>query len=84
MTKKQAKARIREILESIGNVKDLIEDLKNDAEETSEAIEPYDGKNDLNEAQQERQEWFEELATTLGDLFDNIEEGQGELEEKAE
>ena len=84
MTKTQAKAGIRRILETIANLKDEVEDLKGEAEETSESIEPYDGKDDLTEAQYERQEWFEELTSTLEDLFDNLEASQEELEGKAE
>ena len=84
MTKSEAKARIKQLLEVLGNFKDEVECLKNDAEYTQDEIEPYEGRSELTEAQQERLDWFEELTNTLQDLFDSVEEYQGTLEEMAE
>jgi heme oxygenase len=61
MTKAQAKRKLERI-------KELIEDLRIEVEETVESIEPYEGKDDLTEAQQERLEWFEELQQALEDF----------------
>lgn len=61
MTKAQAKRKLERI-------KELVEDLRIEVEETVESIEPYEGKDDLTEAQQERLEWFEELQQALEDF----------------
>lgn len=84
MTKSQAKASLRKILEKTAELKDQVEDLKNEAEETAENIEPYEGKNDLMDAQLERQEWFEELASSLEELYDSLDNADYELSDKAE
>ena len=81
MTKSEMKARIRKALEALGNIKDELDDMKSEAECTYDEIEPYEGRNDLTEAQEERQEWFESVADALGNLYDDIEERQCELEE---
>ena len=61
MTKTQAK-------KQLAKIKELVENLRMDVEETIDSIEPYEGNDDLTEAQEERLEWFEELQQTLEDM----------------
>lgn len=82
MTKSQAKSKIVQILEALESVKDIVDDLASEAEETADDIEPYEGKDDLTEAQEERQEWFGDLASILYDAYESLADAQNNLEEK--
>lgn len=73
MTKTQARKQLKSIIEVLDELRPDLEDLKSEAEETSENIEPYGDADELTEAQQERQEWFEDLASNLQDIIDAIE-----------
>lgn len=73
MTKTQARKQLKSIIEVLDELRPDLEDLKSEAEETSESIEPYGDADELTEAQQERQEWFEDLASNLQDIIDAIE-----------
>lgn len=70
MTKTQVKRQMEKI-------KEMVENLRMEVEETIDSIEPYEGKDDLTEAQEERLEWFEEVQELLEnmeyDLDDKIE-----------
>lgn len=83
MTKTEAKKQLRTILEKLGEVKDLIDDLKSETEDTANSIEPYENRNDLTELQQERQEWFEDVTSDLENAYDSIEEIESNLDDKA-
>lgn len=61
MTKTQAKKKLTEIKESVEN-------LKLEVEETVDSIMPYEGKEELTEAQEQRLEWFEDLLQSLEDM----------------
>ena len=68
MTRKQVKKQIEKIRE-------LMLELKDDIETTIDEIEPYEGKEELTEQQEERKEWLEgcqyELETALSFLLQN-------------
>lgn len=53
---------------------DQVEDVRMLLEEESESIEPYEGKDELTQAQEERQEWLDNAQITCQDFLDNIEE----------
>lgn len=84
MNKREAKARIKKLLETLGNFKDEVDELRSDAEYERDETEPYEGRSELTPKQEEKQEWFDSLANTLQDLFDSVEEYQGTLEEMAD
>jgi len=73
MTKTQVKAKLRKLLEQLGDVRAELDDLKCEVEETSESIEPYDTYNDLTPEQEERQEWMDNVASELDTLIDSID-----------
>ena len=80
MTKTQAKAALRKLMERIDDINAELYDLKAELEETAENIEPYEGYNDLTPEHEERQEWFEGAASALEDLIDAIDNASCELE----
>lgn len=48
-----------------------VDDLISEADETIDSIEPYGEASDLTEAQEARQEWFENLRDQLSELSDD-------------
>ena len=61
MTKTQAR-------KQLAAIKEMVENLRMEVEETIESIEPYENKDELTEAQEERLAWFEELQQALEDF----------------
>lgn len=81
MTKNEAKKWIREILEKVAELRETADDLNNEAEYTYDEIEPYEGRDELTPAQEERQEWFRELTDKLSDAVSSLETIESDLEE---
>ena len=67
MTRTQIKSIITKIV-------DELDTLKMEVEETSEEIEPYEGKDELTFQQEERQEWLDDLVYDLETIIDTLEE----------
>ena len=67
MTRNQVKKQIEKIRE-------LMLELKDEIETTVDEIEPYEGKDDLTEQQEERKEWLEGCQYELETALDNLEE----------
>lgn len=65
MTRTTIKKRLETIL-------DQLLELQQDVEETKDEIEPYEGKDDLTDQQQERYDWLDELASTIDDAYSNL------------
>lgn len=84
MTKTQIRSQLRKLLERLSLIKDDLQDLENEVEETRDNIEPYGDAYELTEAQEEKQEWCDDLAYEMQNLVDNIEEGINEIEDKLE
>ena len=79
ITKHQVKSRARKIIELLEDANLLLNELKGDVEEEKDNIEPYEGKCDLTEAQEERQCWLEDAYSYLDeydleDVINNLEE----------
>lgn len=81
MTKNEAKKWIREILEKVAELRETADDLNNEAEYTYDEIEPYEGRDELTPAQEERQEWFRELTDKLSDAVSSLDTIESDLEE---
>lgn len=73
ITKNQIKSRVKKILEVLEEQRDLLEELKDEVENESYDIEPYDGKDDLTDSQYERQEWLDDSASILDDQIYELE-----------
>ena len=67
MTKTQIKKKLETIL-------NYIQDLYDEVEEARDSIEPYEGKEDLTDQQEERYEWLSELDSQLEDACNNLGE----------
>ena len=74
ITKNQIKSRLKKILECLEQQRDLLEELKDEIESESYDIEPYEGKDDLTDAQYERQEWLEDSASQIDDQLSTLED----------
>lgn len=48
-----------------------VDDLISEVDETIDSIEPYGDASDLTEAQENRQEWFENIRDQLSELSDD-------------
>lgn len=81
MTKTQLKKRLQDAIDALQLVQETLEEIENEATETAEEIEPYEGKDDLTTQQEERREWFENVASILCDAKDEAESRRCELEE---
>ena len=81
MTKTQIRAQLRKLLEKLGDIRTEFDDLKCEVEDTRDNIEPYENCYDLTPEQEERQEWLDNLASSIDDLVSNIENSESELEE---
>lgn len=71
-TKTQYKKHIAALYEQLENIKIDFEDLRDDLENESADIEPYENKNDLTGAQVERQEWLDSARDQIDCAIDNI------------
>ncbi len=76
MTKTQVKSRIRKLLDQIGDIRAELEDLQYEVEDTKDSIEPYEGCNELSAEQEERQEWFEEMAYAIENAVEVLQSSE--------
>lgn len=81
ITKNQIRRRIQKMIEVLEEQRNLLEELKDEVENESYDIEPYEGKDDLTPQQEERQEWLDDCASQLDDQISNLEDLISNLEE---
>ena len=70
-TKKEAKKLLQKLLainEELRDVQEEVRDFISEVEEVRDSIEPYEGKCELTPAQEERQEWCDELISKLEEV----------------
>ncbi len=85
MTKTQLRSKLRKLLDTLGDIKAELYDLRDEVEETRDSIEPYEGYNDLTPEQEERQEWLEECQYAIENLVECLQSSEiDELESIAE
>lgn len=84
MTKTQVRKRISETLERLWGLRSELEETRDDLLDTMESIEPYEGRSELTERQQERYEWFDELESKLSDLISALEDNMADVLEQLE
>lgn len=70
MRKDEAKKRASKLLAKLQDLQAEFEELKYDLEGAAEEVEPYEGRDELTQAQEERVEWFEDVASALDDIVD--------------
>ena len=82
MTKTQIRAKLKKLLDQLGDIKAELYDLQSEVQDTRDNIEPYEGCYDLTPEQEERQEWLDDLDSSLDTVISNLEDCEYELEEK--
>ena len=53
---------------------------QSDLEMEANDIEAYEGRNELTELQQERQEWLENTASTISDTVTSLQDAEDNLD----
>ena len=76
ITKTQIKSKLNDLFERISTIRMELEELQSDVEMERDDIEPYEGKDDLTEQQEERQEWLDNTAYTIGEMVDSLNEAE--------
>lgn len=79
-TKTQYQKRMRDLATRLAETLEALEDLATDLGEEAEGIEPYEGRDELTQAQEERQQWLEDAQSATSDLRDAIDDNLGDLE----
>lgn len=80
LTKTQARKRIAELKEKLSDLRLEFEDLKSDLEMESSDICEYEGRSELTELQQERQEWLDNTASTIEYTVNSLQEAEDNLD----
>ena len=73
MTKTQIRKQVRELKERYESLIADLEELRDEVEDTVDNIEPYGDRYDLTQAQEERQEWLEDVVSAMNDIIDSCE-----------
>ena len=80
LTKTQARKRIAQLREKLSDLRLEFEELQSDLEMESSDICEYEGRNDLTDLQQERQEWLDNTASTIEDTVNSLQEAEDNLD----
>lgn len=81
LTKKQVKSRGQKLQDKIYDLQYELELLRDEIEEEIDSIVPYENRDDLTEAQEERKEYLEMAFDSLNYAIDNLENAQSDLNE---
>lgn len=80
-TKTQFKKRIETLKDQLSDLRLEFDTLKEDLECEANDIEPYEGRYELTELQEERKGWLESTAEVIERFIDSLEETECELDE---
>lgn len=80
-SKNQLFKRAEALRDQLNSLKDLFEELADDIESESSDIEPYEGCNDLSQAQEDYQNWLDETAESIRNAIGEMEEADDTLSE---
>ena len=80
LTKTQARKRIAQLREKLSDLRLEFEELQSDLEMESGDICEYEGRNELTELQQERQEWLDNTASTIEETVMSLQEAEDNLD----
>ena len=80
LTKTQARKRIAQLREKLSDLRLEFEELQSDLEMESSDICEYEGRSELTELQQERQEWLDNTASTIEDTVNSLQEAEDNLD----
>jgi Mg2+ and Co2+ transporter CorA len=82
MTKTQARAKLKPLLERLGDLRADLFDLRDALNETAEGIKPYKDRKSPRYEQELRKDWFENVADAINDLVYEMNHAESELEER--
>ena len=81
LTKNQIRARLKKIAELLEQGRDLLEELQSDTQQEADNVEPYEGKDDITPAQEERAEYLQDTADQLETITDDLADILAELDD---
>ena len=81
LTTKQVKSRGQKLQDKMYDLQYELELLRDEIEEEIDSIEPYENRDDLTEAQEERKEYLEMAFDCLNYAIDNLESAGSDLNE---
>lgn len=73
ITKTQIRRRIEKLVEQLNDIQLEIQELRDEVEDEANSIEPYGDAWELTTAQEERQEWLEEVVSQLEEADSNVD-----------
>lgn len=79
-TKTQLKKKVKDLMVEFDIMISKVEELKDLFEEESSNIEPYGDSCDLTEAQEEKQEWLDDSASTLEEIINSLDSNKDDLD----
>ena len=82
MTKSQVRKQLKEALESLGDLRATLFDLRDSIKQTVEDIKPRKGRKSLDYEQELRKMWLEDVADEINDLCYEMIHAECELEDK--
>ena len=80
-TKTQFKKRIEDLKEKLISLRLEFEELQSDLQSESDDIVPYENRNDLVPAQEQRQEWLDNTAQSIEYVVDSMNEAESNIDE---
>ena len=82
MTKTQVRARLKPLLERLGDLRADLYDFRDAVKDTSENIKPYKGRESLKYEQELRKDWMDEVYDAIDDLIYEMNHAEWDLEDK--
>lgn len=74
MTKNEIKRMLRDVQEKASRLQGELEELQETLRDEADSMEPYEGKDDLTEAQEQKQDWLNSWADSLEGLTGSLED----------
>lgn len=70
MDKRIAKKKVMELIEKFQSLQSEFQELQEELNSAADEIEPYEGREELTQAQEDRIEWLNGLADSLSEIAD--------------
>lgn len=80
LTRTQIKNKLKKLNEQLAVIRLELEELQDDIDYEYYEIEPYEGKDELTPAQEERQEWLDDARATLDTVINNVQDAEDEID----